>query len=58
MINSVIPKNFDRNYLAPLYEKIYKKYQEAAPGNIMFFEPGQFGDILGVFGGLVFNVGF
>jgi endoglycosylceramidase len=35
---------FDRNKLAPLYEKVYKVWQEANPNSIMYFETGQYPD--------------
>jgi hypothetical protein len=58
LIVSFLPGQFDSNELTPLYEKIYKKYQLADPTNIMFFEPSQFPDTIGAFGGIVFNLGF
>ena len=40
MIDMIKPGNFDLKELQPFYTKIYQKYKEASPDNIMFFEPG------------------
>ena len=53
-----IPGYFDRNGLAPLYSDIEKVYEKNDPTSKMWFEPVQETDVLGVLGGLVFNVGF
>lgn len=48
------PFKFNREQLTPLYERMYKIYQQNNPSkdekNIMYFEPGQFPDIIGNLG--------
>jgi hypothetical protein len=58
MLSSFYPGTFDKRNLTPIYERIYAKYKDALPENIMFFEPSQFPDVAGVFSGFVFNLGF
>ena len=45
---NILPGNYDRSTLAPLYSKIFQDYQVHDSEKIMFFEPGQFPDELGV----------
>jgi len=45
----------DKHQLAPMYERLFEKYQEADKENLMWFEPAQFPDELP---GIVFNLGF
>lgn len=52
------PGHFDQKYLAPLYEKIYEKYQTHDATKHMWFEPVPFPDEMGVMSGYVFPVGF
>lgn len=53
------PGLFDKIALEPLYSRAYKEaYQPADPTSLMFFESAQFPDEMGIFGGLVFNLGF
>jgi hypothetical protein len=47
--------NYDRNQLAPLYEKVFAKYKKHNPDTIMYFETGQFPDS---YWGNVFAAGF
>lgn len=49
---------FDATQLQPLYKKCYDVYQKYDKTKIMFYEPGQFPDTLGVGGGIVFPLGF
>ena len=44
--------------LQPLYEKVFKIYQKYNSMKMMYFEPGQFPDTVGVDGGQVFPLGF
>jgi hypothetical protein len=39
MIYEVLPGHQDKNELAPMYERLYEKYQAADADNIMMFEP-------------------
>lgn len=48
-----IKGNFDKTELAPMYERLHDVYQSHNTQNIMYFEPGQFPDKLGYFGGFV-----
>ena len=41
-----------------MYQKNFETYQKYDKSKIMFFEPGQFPDTIGVFGGLIFELGF
>lgn len=54
------PGNFDKTQLNPMYERIYNEaYKPADSKSIMYFEPGQFPDVLPFFSrGIVQNVGF
>lgn len=51
---------FDRYDLAPMYKKIFERIQKSNPNNVMWFEPGQFPDEIGIttWFNFVFNVGF
>ena len=53
-----VPGYFDRHGLAPLFTEINKKYEDNDPTSIMWFEPVQETDVLGILGGLVFEVGY
>tara|TARA_B110000285_G_C15037427_1_gene570078 strand:+ start:367 stop:561 length:195 start_codon:yes stop_codon:yes gene_type:complete len=55
LLYEVYPGNMDKHQLAPMYERLFKKYQEADKENLMWFEPAQFPDELP---GIVFNLGF
>jgi endoglycosylceramidase len=53
------PGLFDSRSLEPLYARTYQEaYKSADPKSIMFFEAAEFPDEMGIFGGLVFNLGF
>jgi endoglycosylceramidase len=53
------PGNFDRTKLQPLYKRAFEAYQSAGDASkIMFFEPAEFPDEIGILGGLVFHLGF
>lgn len=53
------PGKFDKVGLEPLYKRAFNEaYQPADPTKIMFFEPGEFPDEIGILGGFVFNLGF
>jgi hypothetical protein len=39
LIYEVLPGHMDKNELAPMYERLYEKYQAADAENIMMFEP-------------------
>ncbi|TNV80325.1 hypothetical protein FGO68_gene10517 [Halteria grandinella] len=53
------PGLFDERSLEPLYSRTYlEAYKPADAGNMMFFEAAEFPDEMGIFGGLVFNLGF
>jgi len=58
MLKTIWPGDYDRKDLQPLYAKLYEKYQAADPDNLMFFEPGQFPDEIGIGPGIVFDTGF
>ena len=53
-----IPGHMDKAYLAPMYEKLYEKYQSHDSKQQMWFEPVPFPDEVGVLSGMVFHVGF
>jgi hypothetical protein len=55
----LLPGNFDKYQLQPMYERIFGKYKEASSENIMMFEPSQFPDA-GPIGskGMVNHLGF
>lgn len=53
-----LPKKFDHEKLQPMYAKIYEKYYNNNPDNIMMFEPAQSSDIIQKFGGIVNHLGF
>jgi len=52
------PGKFDSEKLQPLYKRAYDRYYEADKSKIMFFESAQFPDEIGIFGGMVFHLGF
>ena len=54
------PGNMDKAYLAPMYEKIYAKYEanDSDKNQQMWFEPVPFPDEMGFLKGFVFPVGF
>ena len=55
----LVPGKFDKVSLQPLYERVFNEAQlPADPTKIMFFEPGEFPDQIGILGGFVFNLGF
>lgn len=54
----LIPGNFDKTKLAPLYTQLFEKYQANDPGSVMWFEPTPLPDEMGILGGIVFPVGF
>jgi endoglycosylceramidase len=49
---------FNRELLQPLYERTFQTYYKNSQKKIMYFEPGQFPDTVGVDGGKVFELGF
>ena len=52
------PGHMDKQYLAPMYTKIYEKYQSHDTNQQMWFEPVPMPDEIGVLSGYVFPVGF
>ena len=54
----LIPGHFDKTKLAPLYERLFAKYQSHDTNQQMWFEPVPFPDEIGVLSGMVFPVGF
>jgi endoglycosylceramidase len=52
------PGKFDKDLLQPMYAKVYEIYRKYSAKKIMYWEPGQFPDTVGVDGGLVFPLGF
>jgi endoglycosylceramidase len=53
------PGKFDRVALQPLFNRTFvEAYQPADSSKIMFFEPTQFPDTMGILGGIVWNLGF
>jgi endoglycosylceramidase len=54
----VLPGRFDKQRLAPMYERVFKRYYANDNNAIMFFEPGTFPDVLGYMGGIIVPVGF
>eukprot|EP00347_Sterkiella_histriomuscorum_P017920 403347472 len=57
-LNSVQEGYFDKNGLYPLYQKLYQKYNQNAPGKIMFFEPAPGSDTQAGLGGQNYPLGF
>lgn len=57
LLKTIMPfsGNMDKHELAPLYERLFDKYQAADPESIMWFEPSQFPDELP---GIVLPLGF
>lgn len=53
-----IPGVFDRKVLQPLYIDVAAKIRESDTQGIINFMPDQSPDVIGLFGGLVFDVGF
>ena len=50
---------FDKTILQPLYNKCYNIYQQSDKSKIMFFEPAEFPDEIGIGKeGIVFHLGF
>jgi len=43
-IHRLVPGNFDRDVLAPLYARVHAANQQADPSSILFFEPAIFPD--------------
>jgi len=58
LVGTLMPGAFDANNLAPLYTRINEKIQKADKEGLLWFEPGQFPDGVGVGVPLIFNVGF
>ena len=54
----LLPGKMDRTQLAPMYARIYERYQKNDPNSLMWFEPASFPDEVGVLSGIVFPVGF
>jgi len=54
------PGRFDRYTLQQMYKRIFQEaYVEAGDmSKAMYFEPSQFPDFYGMYGGIIFNVGF
>lgn len=55
---ALIPGTFDRELLQPMYKRSYDTYQKHDKTKIMFFESAQYPDEEGIFGGIIFNLGF
>jgi hypothetical protein len=53
-----IPGVIDRKLLAPMYDRIYQKYQSHDTQSLMWFEPTQFPDWVPIGSGYVAPVGF
>jgi len=54
----LLPGNFDRQRLAPMYARVFERYQKNDSESIMWFEPATFPDIVSNFGGIITEVGF
>ena len=55
----LVPGKFDTVGLQPLFNRTFvEAYKPADESKIMFFEPTQFPDTMGVLGGIVWNLGF
>ena len=54
----MMPGNFDKNRLAPMYSRVFEKYYANDNDSIMFFEPATYPDVIGLFGGIIVPVGF
>lgn len=59
-VDTLLPGHYDEKKLAPMYERIHEKFMEVSKDNIMYFEGGQFPDMMGKIGpfNAIFNVGF
>ena len=55
---NLLPGNADRKFLTPLFSRVFEKYQQNDATQAMWFEPFQFPDEIGIFGGQVLHVGF
>lgn len=56
---NILPGNFDKTGLAPMYERIYNEaYKRADKESVMWFEPDQFPDQIPLGAGYPFSVGF
>jgi hypothetical protein len=53
-----LPGKMDRTQLAPMYTRIFEKYQKNDRNSVMWFEPASFPDEIGVLSGIVIPVGF
>lgn len=58
MVDTLLPGHFDKNNLAPLYTRINEKIQKKNKDGLMWFEPAQFPDGVGLGRPFIFNVGF
>jgi len=53
------PGRFDRATLQPFYKNIFQEaYLPSSNSKRMFFEAAQFPDFFGMYGGIIFNLGF
>lgn len=53
------PGRFDTVALQPFYKNIFDQaYMPADQTKSMFYEPAQFPDFFGMYGGIIFNLGF
>jgi hypothetical protein len=52
------PGKFDMVKLQPMYARIYDTYRQHSNKKIMYYEPGQFPDTMGIDGGKVYPLGF
>ena len=52
------PGNFDRTRLAPMYSRVFEKYNKNDDQSLMWFEPATFPDVMGYAGGIITSVGF
>lgn len=54
----LLPGHLDRNYLQPMYTRLADMMRNRTLNATMLFEPVQFGDVMSLFGGISFKVGF
>jgi endoglycosylceramidase len=54
----LLPGHLDRYYLQPMYNRLADMMRNHTLNATMLFEPVQFGDVMSLFGGISFKVGF
>lgn len=54
----LLPGHLDRYYLQPMYTRLADTMRNRTLNATMLFEPVQFGDVMSLFGGISFKVGF